>query len=536
MKTLNIEGIIGRKNDTAIGKGEKSFSFDDLEAFLASNGAEPFDVVIKSPGGSVEEGFRIYDALKVLDVTTTALTANSIASVIFLAGKVRKVTPATEIIIHNAWVDGETLVGEKLNYHTLTALTEIFAETDIRILDVYSEIAGPEKASKLLALMAEETNLGADMALDLGFATEKITDDAKAYAFKNRVLTYCKNQIDLLNIQDGPVTTYADTLYVNSENKVLILQRKEDDSFEPLKWGFPGGKVMQGETTEAAALREFSEETGLEVLEALRLCELVNSDESISHYFAASGNDNPLSLPEHAAYKFVGVEELGEIAFIKDQKERFEKLIKDSLTKTLKLNMDNKEKVNAFEKMLTGIKNLFKASFKNMAVATKEGVALFIAGAEDGELLNKVAYLAEEGLPTDEFAPAGPHTLEDGTVIVVGEAGVITEVTAAEMPAEVEDVEALKAAFDKEKTEMLAAFEEEKKAFKAQIENLTSGGAEAKAKLSALVLDFEKLKNEIVGDPDKKKKPVTLSNEDFAKLSPGDKIKARAMAKADAVK
>jgi len=404
MRTLTIEGVIGRKGDSAIGKGEKSFSLADLEAFIDSNGSEPFDVVIKSPGGSVEEGFRIYDKLKSLGVNTTAITANSIASVIFLAGKVRKVTPSTEMIIHNAWVDGETLSGEKLNFHTLSALTEIFAETDMKILNVYSEVAGPGKASKLLALMAEETNIGADTALELGFATEKITDEIKAHAFKNRVLTYCKNQTDLL------------------ENSTKQLIEKEE--------------------------------------------------------------------------------------------------------------MDNKEKVNAFEKMLAGIKNLFKVSLRNMAVATKEGVALFIAGAEDGELLGKVAYLALEGLPTEEFAPAGSHVLEDGTTITVGEAGVITEVIAAEAPVEVEDVAALKAAFDEEKTAMLAAFDEKEKALTAKIANLTKGNSEAQTKLNALVVDFEKLRNEIVGDPDKKKVDKVLSAEEFAKLSPGEKIKARAMAKA----
>lgn len=532
MRTLTIEGVIGRKGDSAIGKGEKSFSLADLDAFIDSNGSEPFDVVIKSPGGSVEEGFRIYDKLKSLGVNTTAITANSIASVIFLAGKVRKVTPSTEMIIHNAWVDGETLSGEKLNFHTLSALTEIFAETDMKILNVYSEVAGPGKASKLLALMVEETNIGADTALELGFATEKITDEIKAHAFKNRVLTYCKNQIDLLNIQDGPIVTYADVVYVNPENKILLLQRKKEDTFEPLKWGFPGGKVMQGETTSEAAFREFLEETGIVLAEVQRVEEQSNEDESISHYFTTTGAEVPKFMPEHSAYTFIGLEEIQNYEFIKDQKDRFEKIIKASLNKTLKLKMDNKEKVNAFEKMLAGIKNLFKVSLRNMAVATKEGVALFIAGAEDGELLGKVAYLALEGLPTEEFAPAGSHVLEDGTTIIVGEAGVITEVIAAEAPVEMEDVAALKAAFDEEKTAMQAAFDEKENALTAKIANLTKGNSEAQTKLNALVVDFEKLRNEIVGDPDKKKVDKVLSAEEFAKLSPGEKIKARAMAKA----
>jgi len=397
MKTLNIEGVISRKVDAEkLAPGEKSFSLDDLENFLALNGAEPFEVVIKSPGGSVEEGFKIYDRLKGLDVTTVALTANSIASVIFLAGKVRKVTPTSQLIIHNAWVDAEELAGEKLNFHTLKALTDMFAETDLKILNVYTAVAGSENTAKLFALMAEDTNLGADLALNLGFATELADAEYKALSFKSRVLTFSKNQLDLIDNQ--------------IENE-----------------------------------------------------------------------------------------------------------------------MKTEEKLNAFEKALAGLKNLFKVQLKNMAVVTKEGVAIFIAGAEDGELVGKTVYLAEEGLPTETLAPAGDHTLEDGTTVTLDANGVITEV---EAPEPVEDVEALKAAYEKEKM----AMEEEKEKLAAQVAAQAKTIEESQAKFNQLVKDFADLKNLVVGDPDDKKKKAEkqLSNEEFAKLPYSEKIRLRAMAKAEA--
>jgi ATP-dependent protease ClpP protease subunit len=397
MKTLNIEGVISRKVDAEkLAPGEKSFSLDDLENFLALNGAEPFEVVIKSPGGSVEEGFKIYDRLKALDVTTVALTANSIASVIFLAGKVRKVTPTSQLIIHNAWVDAEELAGEKLNFHTLKALTDMFAETDLKILNVYTAVAGSENTAKLFALMAEDTNLGADLALNLGFATELADAEYKALSFKSRVLTFSKNQLDLIDNQ--------------IENE-----------------------------------------------------------------------------------------------------------------------MKTEEKLNAFEKALAGLKNLFKVQLKNMATMTKEGVAIFIAGAEDGELVGKTVYLAEEGLPTETLAPAGEHTLEDGTTVTLDANGVITEV---EAPEPVEDVEALKAAYEKEKM----AMEEEKEKLAAQVAAQAKTIEESQAKFNQLVKDFADLKNLVVGDPDDKKKKAEkqLSNEEFAKLPYSEKIRLRAMAKAEA--
>lgn len=395
MKTLYIEGVISRKSDAEkMAPGEKSFSFDDLENFLSINGEEPFEAVIKSPGGSVEEGFKIYDRLKSLDVTTVALTANSIASVIFLAGKVRRITPASQMIIHNAWVDAEALAGEKLNFHTLTALRDVFAETDAKILNVYTEVTGGEKATKLLALMSQDTNLGSELALDLGFATELIDTAFQNSAFKNRVVTFTKNHIEIISNQ-------------------------------------------------------------------------------------------------------------------------------------LETEMKTEEKLNAFEKALQGLKNFFKSHLKNMAVVTKEGAAIFIAGAEDGELLGKTVYLAEDGLPTETLAPEGYHTLEDGTKIAVDAAGVIIEV---EAPEPVEDVEALKAAYEKEKM----AMQEEKDKLAAQVEAQAKVIEESKKQLNALAKDFADLKNLVPGDPDKKKKEEkALSPEEFAKLPYSEKIRLRAMAKAD---
>jgi ATP-dependent Clp protease protease subunit len=394
MRTLHIEGVISRKSDAEkMAPGEKSFSFDDLENFLSVNGEEPFQAIIKSPGGSVEEGFRIYNRLKDLEVTTVALTANSIASVIFLAGKVRRITPASQMIIHNAWIDAEALAGEKLNFHTLKALTDIFAETDIKILNVYTEVAGEDKSKKLLALMAQDTNLGSELALDLGFATELVNSDFQVSAFKNKVVTFTKNHIDLISNQ---------------------------------------------------------------------------------------------------------------------------------------LEMKNEEKLNAFEKALQGLKNFFKSHLKNMAVVTKEGAAIFIAGAEDGDLVGKTVYLAEDGLPTETLAPEGKHTLEDGTVVTLDAAGVIIEV---EAPAPVEDVEALKAAYEKEKI----AMQEEKDKLAAQVEAQAKVIEESKKQLNALAKDFADLKNLVPGDPDvkKKKEETPLSAEEFAKLPYSEKIRLRAMAKAD---
>jgi len=48
----------------------------------------------------------------------------------------------------------------------------------------------------------------------------------------------------------------------NSDREVLLLKRP-DDVHQGGFWSFPGGKVEEGETPLNAAVREFSEETGL---------------------------------------------------------------------------------------------------------------------------------------------------------------------------------------------------------------------------------------------------------------------------------
>lgn len=532
METLKIEGVIGRKGDPSIAKGDKSFSFADLQNFLDTYGGGPFRAVFKSPGGSVEEGFKIYNELKKHEVHTEAIVANSIASVAFMAGTTRKVYPDTQMIIHNAWLDAEVLAGEKLNFHTLNALTDAFAKMDIEILGVYSEVAGSGNASKILALMAQETNVTADMALSLNFATEIAGEESKAQGFKNRVLTYCKNHLALMALQDGPIKTYADVIYINEAGQVLMLKRSETDDFEPGKWGFPGGKVMQGETTEAGALREFSEEIGESLSGAERLGEEVNEDESLTIYFAATGSlPAPGVTPEHEKGEYVDIEALDSLPVIKGQNERFKKVVQQSLTK---FNMDNKEKIGSFEKTLKGFMNLFKSSFKNMAVKAKDGKELFIGGAEEGDLVGKPVFLAVDGLPTEEKAPAGAYELEDGKTITVDEAGAISEVKEPAAAPPMEDVTALKAAFEEKEKQMQAAHAEEVTALKAQVSALTADKGEASTQLSALAKAFEALKNEVLGDPDKKKEVPAdvLSKEDWNKLTPGQRLQRQAMNRA----
>jgi 8-oxo-dGTP diphosphatase len=55
-----------------------------------------------------------------------------------------------------------------------------------------------------------------------------------------------------------------------SDRRLLIGQRRKNDS-SPLKWEFPGGKVRNGESPEAALGRELQEELGVTLVKTVEL-------------------------------------------------------------------------------------------------------------------------------------------------------------------------------------------------------------------------------------------------------------------------
>jgi 8-oxo-dGTP diphosphatase len=61
-----------------------------------------------------------------------------------------------------------------------------------------------------------------------------------------------------------PLVLVAAVVLVDADGRVLLAQRPEGKSMAGL-WEFPGGKVDQGETPEAALIRELHEELGIDV-------------------------------------------------------------------------------------------------------------------------------------------------------------------------------------------------------------------------------------------------------------------------------
>lgn len=126
----------------------------------------------------------------------------------------------------------------------------------------------------------------------------------------------------------SPKQDYADSIVCNANGDILMLLRKNDDSFEPNKWGLPGGKVEEGEDSCTAAERELIEETNL----TAKTCELISvvklGDGGTIYYHSVRVKEDTdwvaLDEEEHSNYTFMSIEEIRRRSssdFIMDLKE-----------------------------------------------------------------------------------------------------------------------------------------------------------------------------------------------------------------------
>lgn len=152
-------------------------SLSTIKAGIEANIASDEIVVhIHSFGGSVIEGFAIYDYLmncgKKITTVIEGMCA-SMATVIFLAGSDRKITANSRFMIHNPWAE----VGG--NADELRAYADQLQIEQTRMSDLYIQKTGIDP-EVLATYMVGETEMSADLALSLGFCTEIIGLQAAA--------------------------------------------------------------------------------------------------------------------------------------------------------------------------------------------------------------------------------------------------------------------------------------------------------------------------------------------------------------------
>lgn len=151
-------------------------SYDDNSSFNLSkqlnvDGVDTVNVHISSYGGEVSEGWAIYNMLKNLDAKVNTYADGfvcSIAAVIFMAGDERIMSDISALMIHNPWVRTSGNAAElRKTADDLDKMAKLSARAFAECVSIDDD--------KLAEMLAAETWLTPDDALEMGFATQKIT-------------------------------------------------------------------------------------------------------------------------------------------------------------------------------------------------------------------------------------------------------------------------------------------------------------------------------------------------------------------------
>jgi len=114
--------------------------------------------------------------------------------------------------------------------------------------------------------------------------------------------------------------TVAVAVIERSDRRLLIGQRRRTDT-SPLKWEFPGGKVEEGESPEAALTRELKEELGATLRKAVPLGRVVHKYAETPEdleilFFAAEIADGEVTPRTFEQITWVLPRELGDYDFL----------------------------------------------------------------------------------------------------------------------------------------------------------------------------------------------------------------------------
>lgn len=186
--------------------------------------ADKLIIHIHSNGGDVNEGFAIHDALKnsgkEIETITEGLCA-SIATVIFLAGSIRKMTENSEFFIHNPW---GMAIGDS---EEMQSYTDDLKRLEDKIINFYAEKTGQTEES-LREDMAKETTYSAVDAKEKGFATEVIKTIKAVAKYKP-----IKREMENKEVQEK--LSFLDSIiakFKGEKPKAIILQDADGTEIE----------------------------------------------------------------------------------------------------------------------------------------------------------------------------------------------------------------------------------------------------------------------------------------------------------------
>nr|DAF20595.1 MAG TPA: Putative ATP dependent Clp protease [Caudoviricetes sp.] len=198
MAVLKIFNDIQTENEKNLCKfwGEaEGVCFKDVDEFCESIPSDDntIDVRLHCAGGSVVEGWSIYDRLRATGKVITCTVegnAASMATVIMMAApkERRRAYKSAHICVHNPWVFAYDM-GDTVTAAELEKAASDLKETQNKMLDLYVERCGCDR-DEMQALMDEDKYIGVDRAMELGLIGEII---APASAKKQGLVYNNKN-------------------------------------------------------------------------------------------------------------------------------------------------------------------------------------------------------------------------------------------------------------------------------------------------------------------------------------------------------
>jgi ATP-dependent protease ClpP protease subunit len=180
---------------------EDGFTASEVLACLSQMGRDnEITVRVNSPGGYVDDGVAIYNALAARKGKTICVVdgvAASAASIIFMAGEERVMRTGALLMIHDPATYSEGTVED---FQKAINQLEAGAKS---MVSIYSERTG-ESTEETRATMKAETWLDNEEAVSRGFAT---SSDAKpadpVVAFDYRIYAHAPEPLKLLASQNG---------------------------------------------------------------------------------------------------------------------------------------------------------------------------------------------------------------------------------------------------------------------------------------------------------------------------------------------
>lgn len=180
MAILKIYNEITTEEDKQINRwcmGTDGVCFKDIDEFVASmdENDKSIDVRIHCEGGSVTEGWAIYDKLRHTDKEITCTVEGkcaSMATVVLMAApkERRRAYQNAKFCVHNPFMPAFAL-GEYVTADDLERTGKQLREEQERILDLYVERCGCDK-EEMQALMNEDKYIDTEKAMAIGLIGE----------------------------------------------------------------------------------------------------------------------------------------------------------------------------------------------------------------------------------------------------------------------------------------------------------------------------------------------------------------------------